>query len=152
MCFRWLWNMFYRICFFKNHFGGFLRQLQIPLPRYGHKCLFASFETDFTAFAVLFSPLSRVFASIGFIVDKIQSKTCLCRLWNWFYCIWRSFFKNLEVFSSIISTLAEILAKTNFPASKPFLRHSLCYLLHIGGYFSSIGGTVAKIMLKPCVR
>ena len=52
---RRLWNRLLVIhCSFLNILVVILRQFDVPLPRYRQKCWFAGFETEFTAYAVLF--------------------------------------------------------------------------------------------------
>ena len=56
----WPINRFYSICCRIFRFSKvILSQLEVHFPRYGRKHSFASFETSFTTFAVLFLALCR---------------------------------------------------------------------------------------------
>ena len=49
-----------RLSFFST-LKVFFHRSEVPLPTYGHKRMFTAFETGFTAFAVLFLALWRLF-------------------------------------------------------------------------------------------
>ena len=98
MCALKLLNEFYGICcsFFIN-LDVFLRPLVVPLPRYGHKLVFAGFEIGFTALAVLFLALRRYFCVDHRYLCEDTRKTSVSWLLNWFYGICHSIFSTFNV-------------------------------------------------------
>ena len=70
---NWLWNQFYSFCcFIFSTLEDILSRSEVPLPRYRWKCLFAVFETGFTAFRVLILGLYVIFSTLEVTLYQLE--------------------------------------------------------------------------------
>ena len=98
------------------------------------------------------STFVEVFPLIGGTIAMIWPKACHCCLGNWIYTIHRSFFNTLEAFFVDRKYRWQDTGKNVCsPALKLVLRHLSFIFLHFEYYFTTIGGTVAKILVKTCL-
>ena len=114
--------------------------------------MFPGFKTGFTAFAVLFLPLRRLFCVdrmyrckdtcenmfTGFETDFTAFAVLFLAIWTYF-CVDRRY------------RCQDSSENVCAPAFKSVLRYSPFSFQHFGGYFASIGDTGDTIRAKTCV-
>ena len=146
--------------FFFKHFWRFLHPSKAPLEKCKWKRVFAGFENGFTAFIVLVLPLWRFFCFNQRYRCLVTAKTCVLRLWDWFYGIRRSFFGTLEVFCvdqkyRWLNTCISLFAgfETWFTAFLVlFLAYCRFFCVHRSYRFQDSGLNVSSFTLKPVLQ
>ena len=127
-----------------------LHRLELLLKRYRQKSLFTGFKMTFPVLFLELWSLNRAVWSYGF---KDTGEKIYSPLWNLVCLISLSIFRTLEVILWFLEVRLSRYQKNVYSlALKYVLRHLQYYFLNIGGYFASIGNTVAKIRAKTVIH
>ena len=136
--------------FFFKQLGGVFTLMGGIVDKIRAKTFFTSFETSFTAFAVIFEKFCSYFSSMGGILAKVRAKTFHCWLWIRFYGICCSFLTTLVVFLRQLVILLPRYGRKYFFArfETDFTTFAVLFFEHLGGVFVLILYIVAKIRAK----